>query len=81
MSQSAVGMSISLDKIASVLKEDNTLSENVIICSLGQNVMVKEKAELVKSLWASEVKCSIEENIDVSIRFVLFGLNFLRIEK
>lgn len=74
-------MSISLDKIASVLKEDNTLSENVIICSLGQNVMVKEKAELVKSLWASEVKCSIEENIDVSIRFVLFGLNFLRIEK
>lgn len=66
VNQSAVGMSISLDKIACLLKEDNALSENVIICSLGQNVMVKEKAELVKSLWASEIKCSIEENIDVS---------------
>lgn len=72
-------MSISLDKIASVLKEDNTLSENVIICSLGQNVMVKEKAELVKSLWASEVKCSIEENIDASIRYFKIILFYLQL--
>lgn len=66
VSQSAVGMSIFLDQMVRFMKEDEQVSESVVVCSLGQSSAIKSKAELIKKLWAAGIQGFVLENVDVS---------------
>ncbi|XP_050296030.1 eIF-2-alpha kinase GCN2 isoform X2 [Anthonomus grandis grandis] len=65
--QSAVGISISLDKLVqAVQKQDNEPlpklnALDVIVCSVGCNQFVQEKAKILKDLWAAGVRCALIE--------------------
>lgn len=64
--QFAVGVSISLDKLAQAVQESfGTHLEflDVVVCSLGTKSLVKEKAKVLKSLWSAGIRaCLIEAN-------------------
>lgn len=67
-SQAAVGMSVALDKVVSALKEDreDVAAVSVVVCSLGQDAMVRAKADVVRSLRAASVTSYVLENVEVS---------------
>lgn len=48
--QSAVGISVSLDKVVQAVQEEQSLQEepllDVVVCSLGTKALVKEKAKV-----------------------------------
>lgn len=54
-----------LDKVAAVLKEDNILSEYVVICSFSNTSMSNAKDSMAKILRKTGIKCYIEETIEV----------------
>lgn len=64
--QSAVGVSISLDKLAQAVQETsagNFEFLDVVVCSLGSKLLVKEKARVLRSLWSAGIRaCLIEAN-------------------
>ena len=67
VSQAAAGISISLDKIVSALQEENSSpAVDVIVCSFGHRSMVKEKAAVVRDLWAAGIKSSLVDNLQVA---------------
>lgn len=63
--QSAVGISISLDKLVQSLQQEpcsvieNLSCMEVGICSLGSKDLLKEKARILKGLWAQDVRCCV----------------------
>lgn len=64
--QSAVGVSISLDKLAQAVQENSTSNFELldaVVCSLGSKTLMKEKAKVLKILWAAGIRaCLIEAN-------------------
>lgn len=64
--QSAVGVSISLDKLAQAVQESSAANFeflDVVVCSLGTKLLMKEKAKVLKSLWSAGIRsCLIEAN-------------------
>ena len=70
---SAVGLTIFLDKIVTVLKEDDIVSEYVVICSLGKNPFSKVKDSVFKKLWEAGVKCYVEQTIQVAGMIFVFS--------
>ncbi|XP_066996679.1 eIF-2-alpha kinase GCN2 [Anabrus simplex] len=64
VSQAAVGISISLDKIVSALQEEDNVAPNVnvVLCSLGHRPMLREKAGVLRDLWAAGIKCQLMDN-------------------
>lgn len=60
-SQYAAGISLSLDKIVSALQADNYKAStlDVLVCSLGQNSMTREKVGILKELWNAGIKSSL----------------------
>ncbi|XP_049955903.1 eIF-2-alpha kinase GCN2 [Schistocerca serialis cubense] len=62
MTQSAAGVSISLDKIVLALQEARAVlsgaasTVDVVVCSLGQRFLFKQKASIAKELWAHGVQ-------------------------
>ena len=70
VSQAAAGISISLDKIVSALQEENSSpAVDVIVCSVGHRSMVKEKAAVIRDLWAAGIKSSLVDNQQVPYLF------------
>lgn len=66
VSQAAAGISISLDKIVSALQdENNTPAVDVVVCSVGNRSMVKEKAAVIRDLWAAGIKSSLMDSLQV----------------
>lgn len=66
VSQAAAGISISLDKIVSVLQdESNAPALDVVVCSVGHRSMVKEKAAVIRELWAAGIKSSLIDSHQV----------------
>ncbi|KAK6635786.1 hypothetical protein RUM44_001040 [Polyplax serrata] len=61
---SAVGLTVHLDKVVAVLKEDNILSEYVIVYSFGYNSFSRLNESIVKKLWSAGIKCYIEQNME-----------------
>lgn len=72
--QTAAGISISLDKIVCALQDDNyTPAVGVVVCSFGLQSMLKEKAAVIRDLWAAGIKISLMDSLQVrsSSRFML----------
>jgi hypothetical protein len=66
VSQAAAGISISLDKIVSVLQDENHApAMDVVVCSVGHRSMVKEKAAVIQELWAAGIKSSLMDSLQV----------------
>jgi hypothetical protein len=66
VSQAAAGISISLDKIVSVLQdESNAPAVDVVVCSVGHRSMVKEKAAVIRELWAAGIKSYLIDSLQV----------------
>jgi hypothetical protein len=66
VSQAAAGISISLDKIVSALQDENNISAvDVVVCSVGNRSMVKEKAAVIRELWAAGIKSSLMDSLQV----------------
>lgn len=66
VSQTAAGISISLDKIVSALQEENnTPAVDVVVCSVGNRAMVKETAAVIRELWAAGIKSSLMDSLQV----------------
>lgn len=63
--QSAVGISISLDKLIQTLQKEQFLEiyniscVDCLICSLGSKLLQKEKAKVLKELWAVGIRCAL----------------------
>ena len=67
VNQAAAGISISLDKIVSVLQDENVSpSVDVIVCSVGNHPMTREKAAVIRDLWAAGIKSSLVDNLQVT---------------
>lgn len=74
VNQVAAGISISLDKIVCALKDENyTPAADVVVCSFGLQTMLKEKAAVIRELWAAGIKVSLMDNLQVhsSSQFML----------
>uniref|UniRef100_T1IQL0 non-specific serine/threonine protein kinase n=1 Tax=Strigamia maritima TaxID=126957 RepID=T1IQL0_STRMM len=58
--QFAVGVSFALEKITSAILEDEEFKPpsafDVLVCSVGQHIMVKEKAAITRDLWNAGIK-------------------------
>jgi translation initiation factor 2-alpha kinase 4 len=66
VNQAAAGISISLDKIVSALQDDNyTPAIDVVVCSVGHQSMLKEKAAVIRELWAAGIKSSLMDSLQV----------------
>jgi hypothetical protein len=66
VSQAAAGISISLDKIVSVLQDENSSpAVDVVVCSVGHRSMEKEKAAVIRELWAAGIKSSLIDSLQV----------------
>lgn len=66
VSQAAAGISISLDKIVSALQDENNVpAVDVVVCSVGNRSMVKEKAAVIRELWAAGIKSSLIDSLQV----------------
>ncbi|XP_021938823.1 eIF-2-alpha kinase GCN2 isoform X2 [Zootermopsis nevadensis] len=64
VSQAAAGISISLDKIVSALQDENNVpAVDVVVCSVGNRSMVKEKAAVIRELWAAGIKSSLIDSL------------------
>ncbi|KAK7862324.1 hypothetical protein R5R35_005220 [Gryllus longicercus] len=62
--QSAIGVSIALDKIILALQEESLPAMlDAVVCSLGNNPMLKEKATLVRDMWASGIRTLLMEGV------------------
>lgn len=65
--QSAVGVSISLDKLAQAVQEcsmsDLVNHEflDVVVCSLGSKSLIKEKSRILRNLWSTGIRCCVIE--------------------
>ncbi|XP_017783992.1 PREDICTED: eIF-2-alpha kinase GCN2 [Nicrophorus vespilloides] len=62
--QSAVGVSISLDKLTSAMQKNQDDMTNfayldVAVCSLGTNAFIKEKSKVLKDLWCAGIRCTL----------------------
>lgn len=62
---SAVGLTIYLDKIVAVLKEDKIPSEYVVVCSIGNYFLSQAKQSMARKLWEAGIKCYVEDAIEV----------------
>lgn len=70
VSQSAAGVSISLDKIVSALQEHQHSclpqgETDVILCSLGQRNLFKEKAKLARDMWTAGIRTLLADGMQV----------------
>jgi len=66
VNQVAAGISISLDKIVCALQDENyTPAVDVVVCSFGLQSMLKEKAAVIRELWAAGIKVSLMDNLQV----------------
>jgi histidyl-tRNA synthetase len=66
VNQAAAGISISLDKIVSALQDENyTPAVDVVVCSVGHQPMLKEKAAVMQELWAAGIKSSLMDSLQV----------------
>ncbi|XP_063231098.1 eIF-2-alpha kinase GCN2 isoform X2 [Bacillus rossius redtenbacheri] len=65
VSQSAAGVSISLDRIVSALQacDQDARALDVVVCSLGHGPMIKEKCAVVRELWAAGVRANLLDAI------------------
>ena len=69
--QSAVGISLSLDKLVqAVMREQsedlpNTEYLDVAVCSVGSKPMLKEKTKVLRSLWAVGLRCVMVEATNI----------------
>ncbi|XP_076353947.1 eukaryotic translation initiation factor 2 alpha kinase Gcn2 isoform X2 [Tachypleus tridentatus] len=63
ISQSAVGVSIAVERIVGALIEDEEFQTpslvDVLICSLGHSPMLKEKCVLLKDLWMAGINAQV----------------------
>jgi len=66
VNQVAAGISISLDKIVCALQDENhSPAVDVVVCSFGLQSMLKEKAAVIRELWAAGIKVSLMDNLQV----------------
>ncbi|KAF5288488.1 hypothetical protein FQA39_LY15417 [Lamprigera yunnana] len=69
--QSAVGISISLDKLVQALQEEsesesvNVSSLDAVMCSLSSKVSVKERFRILKDLWSAGIRCILIEAVNL----------------
>ncbi|GLV39622.1 Gcn2 [Carabus blaptoides fortunei] len=66
VSQSAVGISLSLDKLVQALQEEQSAEMGLcnldaVVCSMGVRPMMKEKAKILRELWSAGIRCSLLE--------------------
>ncbi|KAF7284929.1 hypothetical protein GWI33_017408 [Rhynchophorus ferrugineus] len=81
--QSAVGISISLDKLVQAIQREE-LEEplrldplDTVVCSIGSNELLKEKTRILKYLWSMGIKsCMLEETsaVDVQEQLIRIGV-------
>ncbi|XP_066249145.1 eIF-2-alpha kinase GCN2 isoform X1 [Euwallacea similis] len=88
--QSAVGISISLDRLVQAIqkqdKEELPKMEalDAIVCSVGSKQLIKEKTKILRSLWAAGVKCSLIEasnSVEVQEQLMELGVSYAIILK
>jgi len=67
--QAAVGVSVALEKVANAIREDEDDLDavSVAVSSLGQDTMVRAKADVVKGLRSAGVTSYLLESMDVSL--------------
>ena len=66
VNQAAAGISISLDKIVCALQDENyTPAVDVVVCSFGLQSMLKEKAAVIRELWAAGIKIALLDSPQV----------------
>lgn len=67
---SVFGVTICLEKFASSLPKELLVLPfvDVIVCSLGQNEMLKEKLKLMKELWSAKIRSTVICSEEVSIK-------------
>lgn len=53
---SAVGVSIAFDAITGVVSPLKTCQYDVLVCSVGRKLMLKEKLKMAQALWAINIK-------------------------
>ncbi|KAF5298737.1 hypothetical protein FQR65_LT09606 [Abscondita terminalis] len=69
--QTAVGISISLDKLLQALQEEdesdflNVSSLDAVVCSLTTKVSIKEKFRVLKDLWSAGIRCTLIESTNL----------------
>uniref|UniRef100_A0A1B6C0L6 non-specific serine/threonine protein kinase n=1 Tax=Clastoptera arizonana TaxID=38151 RepID=A0A1B6C0L6_9HEMI len=65
-SQCAIGFNLSLDKLVAALQvEEHKLSSlDVLICSIGQNRMTREKLTILRDLWAARIRCFLIDSFE-----------------
>ncbi|XP_030764956.1 eIF-2-alpha kinase GCN2 [Sitophilus oryzae] len=73
--QSAVGISISLDKLVQAIQKEDSeelpkvTTLDTVVCSVGSNHLLKEKIKMLKCLWRHGIKSSlIEETNSVEVQ-------------
>lgn len=66
-SQSAAGISLSIDKIVSTLQADQwkTSLVDAVLCSIGTKLVIRDKLSLARDLWAAGVKTYLLDSIQV----------------
>ncbi|KAJ8980157.1 hypothetical protein NQ317_014652, partial [Molorchus minor] len=81
--QSAVGISIALDRLVQALQKEQSEELpkinflDVVVCSVGSKQMTKEKTKILRSLWAAGIRSSLVEA--TSIEEIQDQLNELKV--
>lgn len=82
--QSAVGISISLDKLVQAVQKQESDdvpkldAQDVIVCSVGAKQLIKEKTRILRSLWAAGIKCSLIEatnTVEIQEQLIELGVS------
>ncbi|CAG9763995.1 unnamed protein product [Ceutorhynchus assimilis] len=88
--QSAVGISISLDKLVQAVQKEESEDMprldalDAIVCSVGSKQLIKEKTKILRSLWAAGVRCSLIEasnTVEVQEQLMELGVSYAIILK
>lgn len=88
--QSAVGISIWLDKLVQVVQKHDSKdlpkidNLDAIVCSIGSKQLIKEKMKILKTLWAAGVRCFLIEasnNVEVQEQLLELGVSIAIILK
>ncbi|KAG5896432.1 hypothetical protein JTB14_022511 [Gonioctena quinquepunctata] len=71
LKQSAVGVSISLDRLVQALQREQSeempkvQNLDVVVCSVGSKRMVQEKTKILRSLWNANIKSASIESTNI----------------
>ncbi len=77
--QSAVGLSLFLDKIICSLQTDSQVfsTVDVVVCSIGKSINEQEKLKIMKDLWSAEIRSTILDVEQVRIYFYYNSISSL----